>query len=80
MSGTMVVDPRTEIVDRAADSLDHIFCGDCWEPGMPMLCGSPDDPTSEICPDESCGHPTCSMCEYEWEIHWDRFHADGDEQ
>lgn len=62
----VLADPRTELVHQAADEVDHIYCGDCGSPDLPMLCGKRD--TSEDCP-EGCGHPTCPMCVVEWDRH-----------
>lgn len=59
-------DPRTDLVRLAADNVDHIVCDDCWSPGMPMLCGEPDD--GEEHP-EDCGHPRCPMCADECDRH-----------
>lgn len=67
VSKIMLCDPRTELVEESADSICHVFCNDCWVPGQPMMCGEPDNNGPE-CP-ENCGHPTCSMCELEWERH-----------
>ncbi|HEX8024728.1 MAG TPA: hypothetical protein VF484_00850 [Candidatus Limnocylindrales bacterium] len=65
---TTLADPRTEQVQRNADDVDHVICWDCgWKPGMPMLCGAPDDGTPVH--DGPCPHPTCPLCELEWERH-----------
>lgn len=61
-----LADPRTDLVRRAADDVDHLVCPDCWTPGTPAMCGEPDD--GSWCR-EDCGHPTCPMCEIEWEHH-----------
>jgi len=70
-----LMDPRTELVSNSAENVDHIFCEYCWSPGQPMMCGKPDE-GGEVCPDDGCGHPPCSMCELEWEHHLDAFHSD----
>lgn len=64
---TTLTDPRTDLVTLAADDVDHIYCEDCWSPGMPMLCGEP-DPPGNAHPDD-CGHPECPMCMSEWDRH-----------
>lgn len=60
MSITTITDPRSELIQWTADNLDHLVCDYCWLPGMPMLCGDPDD-GCDACPEE-CGHPECPMC------------------
>lgn len=66
MTTTTTTDPRTEDVARAADDVDHIYCGDCSTTDMPMMCGARSE--GPDCGD-GCGHPTCPMCEIEWEGH-----------
>lgn len=67
----MATDPRTEQVQDAADDVEHIYCVDCWVPGMPLLCGESTENGGEECEagHEDCRHPTCPMCEYEFERH-----------
>jgi hypothetical protein len=74
MNETPVTEARTELVLLAADCIDHIFCGDCWVPGSPLLCGEPDD-GGGYC-DDNCNHSTCSMCEVEWQRHLDEYHEE----
>lgn len=66
---TTLTDPRTELVLANADDVECITCEVCWSPGKPMVCGRPDyRDDAELCPDD-CGHPTCPMCEAEWDSH-----------
>lgn len=69
MTITVVTDPRSELVQLAADDIDHIVCDICWLPGMPMLCGERDYGGRE-CPPYCSEHPECSMCAEELESHW----------
>lgn len=62
---TTLTDPRTDLVRLAADEVDHVICKDCWKPGMPMLCGEHDDGPVR----DDCDHPTCPLCEVEWDRH-----------
>jgi hypothetical protein len=63
----ILADSRTELVRQRADEVEHSWCGPCWKPGIPALCGEPDY-DGEECP-EDCGHPKCSLCLAAWEKH-----------
>jgi hypothetical protein len=64
---TTTTDPRTELVRQHADDVAHSWCADCWQPGMPLMCGEPDF-DGEECPD-GCGCPQCPLCIAAWEQH-----------
>lgn len=67
-------DPRTDQVQRAAEDVDHYYCGDCWMPGEPMMCGKPDRGEEE-CTEEDCRHPACPLCVIELKDHMLRIHG-----
>lgn len=68
MTSITATDVHSQLVQMAAEEIDHIYCGFCGDPDGPVMCGT-EDIGGTPCP-EDCEHTTCSMCQEEWDLHW----------